>query len=87
MSHKLSTSYFYFSITVRTLKKETPRTLVRARVMNNEHMGRFFSVPDRNVAKVHAAGSQKAYRPLKKILGLNSMGTTARRLRGMTRNS
>ena len=58
---------------------------VRGGRVDNGRMGKF-PVLDQDVTQVHATGN-KTYHPLKRITGLSSSSTIARRLRSTTRIS
>ena len=85
--HNWQISHFRPSITVRTLKKSGRRTRVGERMVYSGWMRKFSFACDQNATNTHAAGNRKTCRPLKKILNLNSTGTTARRPRSTTKSS
>ena len=85
--HNWWISHFQPSIIARTLKKGGRRTQVGNRMVCNRWMGKLSFIRDQNATNSHTAGSQQTCRPLKRIFGLNSTGTTVRRLRSTTKSS
>ena len=59
------------------------RTQVRGGTADNRRTGRF-SIPNQDVTQIHAT-VKRTYHPPKRITGLGSSSTTAKRLRGPTR--
>ena len=60
---------------------------VGGKTVNSGRMGKFSFTPDQDVTETDAAENLRTYRPLKRILGLGSMRTTARRPKSTIRNS
>jgi hypothetical protein len=57
------------------------------RTVDGRRMGKFSFTSDQDVTETDAAENRRAYRPLKRILGLGSMRPTARRPKSTIRNS